>query len=323
MKRIATFWVATFAAILHTTPITAAAADPYPSGTVRLVTSQAPGGAADVLGRAMAQELGAIWKQPVVVENKTGAAGAIAADAVARADAHALLIGSAGMMAIAPAMGPTPGYSVDDFKPLIHVASQSLVFVVNSNSGVKSLNDLIAASKKKPGGLSYGSVGRGSTSQIASAMLLRSAGVPGVEVAYRGEPPAIIDLRGGNIDFMVLATSTAAPHVRSGHLTALGVTSPTRSALMPDVPTVAESGWRDFDVGQWYGIYAPVNTSADVANRIITALRAAVAKESVQKEINNLGLDATRANQRDFAAFDRTERARWGQLLKANAQAAR
>jgi tripartite-type tricarboxylate transporter receptor subunit TctC len=296
------------------------AGDIFPSRPVKLVVAQAAGGGPDLLARLVAQELTAQWKQPIIVENKLGAAGGIAAEYVAKspADGYTLFVGSAGIMSIAPAMPNKLAYSPAEFVPLIHLGSLSNVFVVNSASPIKSIQALVDAGKKAPTGLSVASMGPGSTGQISSEMLVRHSGIKIVEVAYKGESLAITDLRGGHFDFMAAGMPVALPNIKAGVLRALAVTSAKRSPMLPDIPTMSEVGFRDYDVSQWYALYAPAATPKDIQTKIVSAVRIALGNPAVQKQIIDMGMDLTSARQTDFPAFDAAEKHKWNEFMKAS-----
>ncbi|WP_420223539.1 tripartite tricarboxylate transporter substrate binding protein [Pigmentiphaga litoralis] len=309
---------AALAALAFATGANAADA-PFPARPVKLIVAQAAGGGPDVLARLIAQELGEAWKQPVIVENKLGAAGAIAAEYAARApaDGYTLFVASAGIMTIAPAMDAKLPYTPAEFSPLIHLASLSNVFVVNSQSPVKTMPALVDKAKQAPTGLSFASMGPGSTGQISGEMLVRSAGVKIVQVAYKGEAQAVTDIRGGHLDFMAAGLPVALPQVKAGALTPLAVTGSKRTAALPDVPTMNELGYTGYDVSQWYALYAPVATPRPVQEALTRAVQAVLAKPAVQKQVMELGMDLTNDAQKDFAAFDRAERAKWAAFMKA------
>ena len=310
--------VAAAAALVACAPLLAGAQEPYPSRPVRLIVAQSPGGGPDLLARLVAQELNTQWKQPVIVENKLGAAGGIAAEYSAKspADGYTLFVGSSGIMAIAPAMPSKLPYSPAEFVPLVHLASLSNVFVVNASSPIKSMRALVDTAKKAPDGLSVASMGPGSTGQISGEMLVRQSGIKIVEVAYKGESLAITDLRGAHLDFMAAGLPVALAHVKAGALTPLAVTSARRSAMLPDVPTMAESGFKDYDVTQWYALYAPAALPKDIQAKVIAAVRAALAKPAVQKQIMDMGMDLTSTAQNDFPAFDKAEKHKWAEFMK-------
>jgi len=309
---------AAMAAVIACAPLLAGAQEPYPSRPVRLIVAQSPGGGPDLLARLLAQELNTQWKQPVTVENKLGAAGGIAAEFSAKspADGYTLFVGSSGIMAIAPAMPNKLPYSPAEFVPLVHLASLSNVFVVNASSPIKSMRALVDTAKKAPDGLSVASMGPGSTGQISGEMLVRQSGIKIVEVAYKGESLAITDLRGAHLDFMAAGMPVALAHVKAGALTPLAVTSARRSAMLPDVPTMAESGFKDYDVTQWYALYAQSALPKDIQAKIIAAVRLALAKPTVQKQIMDMGMDLTSAAQNDFPAFDKAEKHKWAEFMK-------
>ncbi len=298
----------------------------YPSRPVTLVVAQAPGGGPDMLARLVAKELNTLWKQAVIVENRPGAAGAIAAAHVAKApaDGHTLFLTSAGIMTIAPAVpGAKLAYGPDDFAPLLHMGSMSNVFVVDARSQIKSIQALVETAKRKPDGLSSGSLGVGSTGQISSEVLARLSGMKLVHVPYKSESLGVTDLRGGHLDVMPLAMPVALPHVKSGALIPLAVTGARRSSLLPNVPTVRESGFGDYEVAQWYGLFAPAATPKAIQFGLIAAVRGVMDKASVQKEILDMGMDLTVEEQRDFAAFNAVERRRWTVFFQARGQAAK
>ena len=299
--------------------------DAFPSRPVKLVVAQAAGGGPDLLARLIAQELNTQWKQPLIIENKLGAAGGIAAEYAAKspADGYTLFVGSAGIMSIAPAMQNKLPYSPTEFVPLVHLASLSNVFVVNSASPIKSMQALVEAARKAPAGLSVASMGPGSTGQISGEMLVRQSGITIVEVAYKGESLAVTDLRGGHFDFMAAGMPVALPHVKVGALRALAVSGSRRSALLPEVPTMAESGFKDYDVSQWYGLYAPSATPKDIQLKVVAAVRAALAKPAVQKQILDMGMDLTNSRQNDFYAFDAAEKQKWADFMKGGGSTTR
>jgi len=305
-------------AVIACWPLAAGAQEAYPSRPVKLVVAQAAGGGPDLLARLVAQELTTQWKQSVIIENKLGAAGGIAAEYAAKspADGYTLFVGSACIMSIAPAMQNKLPYSPAEFVPLVHLASLSNVFVVNASSPIKSMQALVDAAKKAPTGLSAASMGPGSTGQISSDMLVRQSGIKIVEVAYKGESLAITDLRGGHFDFMAAGMPVALPHVKAGALTPLAVSGARRSAMLPEVPTMIESGFKDYDVTQWYGLYAPVALPKDIQAKVIAAVRAALAKPAAQKQIMDMGMDLTSNPQNDFPAFDKAERSKWIEFMK-------
>lgn len=296
----------------------AAAQDGYPSRPVKLVVAQAAGGGPDILARMVATELSAQWKQPVIVENKLGAAGGIAAEYVARspADGYTLFVASAGIMAIAPALENKLPYSPKEFVPLVHLGSLSNVFVVGGHSPIKSIQGLVETARKSRDGLSVASMGPGSTGQIAAEMLVRQSGIKTVEIAYKGESLAVTDLRGGHVDFMAAGMPVALQLVKAGALTPLAVSGAQRSAALPDVPTMAESGFKGYEITQWYALYAPAATPPDITAKVVATVRTALAKTNVQQQIIDMGMEITNELQKDFPTFDHAEKQKWAEFIK-------
>jgi tripartite-type tricarboxylate transporter receptor subunit TctC len=282
-----------------------------------MIVAQAAGGAPDILARVLAEQLQAAWKQPVLVENRPGAAGAIAASYAAGqpADGYTLFVGSAGIMAIAPLLDPKLPYKVDDFVPLAHLASVSNVIVVPKASGVRTVAALVESGRKSAKGLSYATLGAGSTGQISAEMLLRQGSFSGVEVPYKGEAPAMSDLISGLLDFMAAAIPVALPHISSGRLEPLAVTGTRRVPLLPDTPTMAEAGFKDYEVSQWYALYAPAKTPREVTDQITRAVREALTKDAVQRRVGALAMESTTEKQRDFPGFEKSERRKWHDFM--------
>jgi tripartite-type tricarboxylate transporter receptor subunit TctC len=295
-----------------------ATAQEFPNKPVKMVVAQAAGGAPDIMARVIAEQLQSLWGQPVIVENRSGAAGGIAASFVAKqpSDGHSLLMGSAGIMTIAPQLGGKLPYAPEEFVPLAHIASVPNVLLVSDASGIKSVEAFVQAAQKNPKGVSYASLGSGSTSQVSAEMLSRMASLKSVDVPYKGETAGLTDLIGRNVDFMMAAVPVALPHVQANTLRALAVTSARRATLLPNVPTMAELGFAGYDVTQWYALYAPAGTTAEVQAKIIASVKTVMAKEAIQREIRKLGAEPTADNQQDFPAFERGERKKWGEFLK-------
>lgn len=298
----------------------AAAPESFPAKAVKIVVAQAPGGAPDILARLLSEQLQTAWGQPVLVENRAGAAGGVAASFVAKqpADGHTLLIGSAGIMAIAPQLESRLPYSPDDFAPLAHLASLSNVIVVTPASGIRSVAALADKARNSPKGLSYASLGPGSTGQISAEMFTRLASINAVSIPYKGEPLGLTDLIGGSIDFMAAGIPVVSPYIQSGALVALAVTGARRSPLLPQVPTMAEAGFKGYEVSQWYALYAPARTPRETTARITAAVKAALATDAMQREIRRLAMDPTNEAQQDLGAFEKQERRKWADFVRGN-----
>jgi tripartite-type tricarboxylate transporter receptor subunit TctC len=287
---------------------------------LRLVVPFPPGGSTDILARAVGAKLGPALGQTVIVENKPGAGGSMGASEVARAEAdgNTLLMGHIGTLAVNPALyAKLPYDPLKSFVPVAWVARVPNVLVVNANSPIKTLADLIAKAKAQPGKLTYSSGGNGSAAHITFEYLKLKANIFMLHVPYRGTAPSVTDLLGGQVD----ATFTGAPavlqHVRSGRLRALAVSSPQRLSSLPDVPTVAESGFRGFDADQWYGIVAPAGTPAAVVSRLNAEINKALQTPSVAEQLATEGAIPTPSPPKAFSDLIAKEIPRWAHVVKA------
>ncbi|MFN7727022.1 MAG: tripartite tricarboxylate transporter substrate binding protein [Rubrivivax sp.] len=287
---------------------------------LRLVVPFTPGGSTDILARALAPKLGLALGQNVVVENRAGAGGSIGAGEVAKAEAdgQTLLMGHIGTLAVNPAIYPRLAYDpVKSFAPVAWVARVPNVLVVPATSPVKTFQEFIARAKANPGRLTYSSGGNGSAAHITFEYLKLRTQVFMLHIPYRGTAPSVTDLIAGQVD----ATFTGAPavlgHVRSGRLRALAVSSAQRIPALPDVPTVAESGFPGFDADQWYGVVAPAATPAAVVARLNTEINKALALPEVAQQLAVEGAVPTPGTPQAFAALIARELPRWAQVVKA------
>ncbi len=290
----------------------------YPSKPITLVVNFPPGGAADVIGRAVAQQLTDSLKQQVVVTNRPGANGNIGADAVAKApaDGYTLLLSSGGAMTVNPFLYPQMPF--DPVKDLVPVASAArvLVFLVtNPTVPVQDAQAFFAHLKANPGRLSYGSAGNGSSPHIAGEMMKRALGVFAVHVPYRGAAPALTDLLGNQVQFM-FDPGPGIPHVRAGRLNMLAVGSPQRSSAFPDTPTLAELGLKGFDADTVFGFYAPGATPPALVDRLHTAVNQALQTEPVQAAMKRLGAEPFIGSRADFVARNEADRVRYGRFIR-------
>jgi tripartite-type tricarboxylate transporter receptor subunit TctC len=251
--------------------VSAAFAQPYPSKPVRFIVPQAPGGATDVYGRLMGQKLSAKWGEPVVVENRAGAAGILGTDVVAKspADGYTLLVTYAGSQAVNQSLyTKIPFDSVKDFQPVATLAVTPFFLVVGPKTQAKDLKELIAAARTNPGAITYASSGNGSVNHLLAEMLKTEAGINMLHVPYKGIAAAIGDVMGGQVDAAFTSVPSVIQHVRSGKIRALGVSSAKRNSTAPDVPAIAEFGFPGFDVNPWWGILAPAGTPKPVVDKI-------------------------------------------------------
>lgn len=291
-----------------------AAAEIYPSRLITLVVPYAAGGSTDSTARLVAEGLSAKFKQPVIVENRPGAAGTIGQDTVARAknDGYTLLFSAAGPLAITPSVvAQLPYKPFESFRPIKLIASSPLVLLAGPKVKAESVDALIAEAKKRDGGMTYGSFGNGSISHLMGERFKAATGAPLVHVPYKGSSPALNDLIGGHIDIMFDVLVTGLPQVKGGKLRALAVTSAQRSKLLPEVPTTAEANVKDFMADTWFGLLAPAGTEDAVIATLSSALDEVIASPSFAEALNLQGAVVRGGSPEDFAVFFKTELAKW------------
>jgi tripartite-type tricarboxylate transporter receptor subunit TctC len=302
--------------------LTAPAADaqPYPNHVIRIIHGFAPGGAADTLSRIMADGLSKQLGQNVIVEAKPGAGGNIASEAVARATPDGYTLGLiTGGHAISGALYRSLGYKpVDSFEMISTVVYYALVIAVRSDYPAKTLGDLIALAKAKPGTLSFGSVGFGSTHHLAGELFKNAAGIDMVHVPYRGDSQAIAALLAGDVPVIVGTSVLVAPQIEAGSVRGLAVTSSERSKLLPNVPSAAEAGLRDFDVRTWAGLIAPKDTPPEIVAQLNRAVQASLADPAVKAKIETaVGGDARGSTPAEMHDLIVTEIGKWNAVIDA------
>jgi tripartite-type tricarboxylate transporter receptor subunit TctC len=299
--------------------ITHAWADSYPSKLVRVMVAFPPGGPSDVLARIVAQQLNAELRQPVVVDNRPGAGGNIAAEIVARQspDGYTLLLANNSILAANAFLYKKLSFDPqNDFAPVTLIGRQPNILVVTPSLGIDSVAELIALAKAKPGQLNFGSSGHGTAAHLAGELFRLQAGVDIVHVPYPGIARALTDLLGGQIQ-MVFATAVAAiPLIKAGTLRALAVTSAERSPAAPDLPTMRESGLADFEATTWHGLVAPAHTPKPIIGQLNTATIDALHQPDVARRLADLGVDVAGGTPEAFAAYIRSESIRWGDVIK-------
>ena len=286
---------------------------------IKLVVPFAAGGTSDVLGRTLAAQLQLALKQSVIVDNKAGAGGVLGADNVAKSapDGYTLLLGTIATHAINPALlAKMPYNAAKDFAPVMLLGNISNVLLVNADQPFKSVKDVIAAAKAKPGGLTFGSAGQGTSQHLSGETFKLLAGVDIAHVPYRGSAPAVQDLLGGQIPMTFETSLVALPHIKSGKLRALAVTSAKRTQVLPDVPTMQESGVAGFDVSSWQALYAPAGTPPAIVNRLNAELAKIVAQPDTKAKMDGLGLEYIVNSPEQFATFQRAEQAKWAKVVK-------
>jgi tripartite-type tricarboxylate transporter receptor subunit TctC len=297
-----------------------ARAQHFPSGQVRVVVPFPPGGATDVLARAISTQLQAAWGQTVVVDYRPGAAGVIGARQVvaAPADGHTLLLASTGAI-LALAVGPAGSEPVDVARELAAVtliAAPPYLLVVNPSLAVHSAAELVALAKAHPGKLTFGSSGPGSASHLSGALFAHIAGVQLLHVPYKGTGPAVTDLLGGRIDMMFSPALTVTPHIGAGTLRVIGTTGAARSALFPDYPTVAETGLPGYESLGWFGLFAPAATPPDVVATVSKDVRAILTLPEVKRRLNEQGAEPAPQSPEVFTRFANGEIAKWLDLAR-------
>jgi len=298
-----------------------AAAQAFPNKVIRLIVPWPPGGGIDIVARTIFQELPERIGQQVIVDNRAGANGFIGTTAVAKSDpdGYTLLFADVGTISISPAMRKdTPYDSIKDFEPVSQVVSSPFALVVHPAVPAKTLQELVAYAKSRPGKLTYGSFGNGSIAHLSGAML--QAVVPGgldiLHIPYKGAPPAITDLLAGQIDMIFLTVSSAAPHIEAGRMRGIAVTTLKRSPVLPNLPAINEV-YPGFEVNSWYGVLAPAGTPKDIVARLHKEIVAVVQMPKVQQALTARGFtpEGTRPDQ--FAAMIKQDVAQWAKVVHA------
>jgi tripartite-type tricarboxylate transporter receptor subunit TctC len=297
----------------------AQSADSYPSKVITIVVPTAPGGGNDAMARVVGQRLSDKLGKPVIVDNKPGANGSIAAEHVARApaDGHTLLWGYIATHGINPALQKLRYDPIKDFEPIGLVAESPTVLVVNTKAPFKTVPELLAAAKAKPGTINYASAGNGTAPHLAGEMFKIATGVDLVHVSYKGSSPGLMDTIGGTTQLMFPSLFTAMPHIQSGKLRPVAIAGKKRSPLLKDVPTLAEVGVKDVDVTQWYGLFAPAKTPKPIVERLNKELNAILAERDVIKKIGDQGGDVVTSSPAQLGSLVQTEVVRWKQLISA------
>lgn len=291
----------------------------FPDKPLRMIVPFPAGGAADYMARGMALRLAAELGQPVIIDNRGGAGGAPAAEAVAKAfpDGYTLLFGTMGTQVINPALYPKLRYDPSkDFAPISLTHITPRVLVVRAALPAKNIAELISLAKKQPGLLTYGSAGSGSSSHLSGALFESLAKVDLVHVPYKGSAPALMDLLAGRIDMSFDSYTVYEDHIKSGKVRALGVTSRGRMSILPQVPTIAESGLADYDVSNWLGLLAPAGTPKEALATLHAALGRAMATPALRQQLIDLGIEPTFGRPEEFGLLIRTELPKWAALVK-------
>lgn len=308
-----------FASLLLAAPLPMALAQPFPSAPVKLVVPFAPAGGTDAVARAVAQSLGKQLGQSVIVENRPGAAGALGSLAVVRApaDGYTLLLGSNGPIAISPSLDPKLLYDpARDLRPVAAVASVPFMLVANRNLPANDVKGLVELARRKPGAINFASPGTGTTNHLVGELLKTMAKVEMVHIPYKGASPAMNDVASGVVQFMSGDINTLLPMIQGGRLKPLAVTGATRSSLVPDVPTVAESGIAGFEATGWFGLFAPAATPGPAVDKLAAAAQATLADPDTRRRIAQLGVEPGGLDRTAFLRFFTSQYEEYGTIVR-------
>lgn len=298
--------------------VPSAQAQDFPIRPIRLVVPWPPGGGVDIAARTIQPRMAEDLRQAVVVDNRAGASGMIGTQLAARspADGYTILLGAAGPNAILPLINPKSPYDAKDFAEVSHFANTVYVVVVNSSLPANSIKELVTMAKARPGKLTVGVTGNASPGHITGEFLRLASGIDLLSVFYKGVAGAIVDVLGGQITMGMVTISPVLPHVKSGKLKILAVTSARRSTQLPDVPTFAESGYPDIEVVNWYGVLAPAGTPRDVIARLAQAVSRSVKSPEVRERLIAAGLEVVHSTPEEYAAFRKRDLAMWARMIK-------
>ncbi len=295
-----------------------ALAQDYPSKPVRIVVPFAAGGPSDILARFLAQKLSTNWKQPVIVDNRAGAGGALGASMVAKSapDGYTLLLSDTGVITVGPALTANLPYAPRDLAPIINLAKNWLVLVAPANSTLNSLSDIVARDKAKPGSVSYASAGAGSTPHLAGEKLAAAAHVKMTHIPYKGSGPALNDVVAGQVDTLITSTAAAMPFIKGGKLKVIAVTSMQRLAVLPDARTASESGLPGFEAVGAQGLFAPAGTPPDIIRKLNAEVAALIRLPDMQERWNQMALSAYDNTPEQFAVWLAEQSEQWAKLIK-------
>ena len=292
-----------------------------PSGPIRIIVGFPAGGGTDILARIVANQLNKLWGVPVVVENKAGAAGLIAARDVARAtpDGKTLMMGHINALGILPALSPKLGFDAEKDFTAVALVGQTPQVLVGNPKAVKTIEDLVELCKTKPGEVTFGSSGIGSAQHLALALFEQTTGISALHIPYKGAAPLMTDLVGGQIEYAFEGMTTAAPFIKSGKVKILAQTGIKRVKSFPNVPTIAESGFPHFNASIWFGLVGPGKMSPKLVSRMNSDVNKVLAMPEVVSQLEQFGAEGGGGTAESFESYIREERKKWAQLIKARA----
>lgn len=310
---------AIFGGVVLSTAFSAAADDTYPSKTIKWVVPFTPGGAMDTMARTLGDKMSQSMKQPIVIENRPGAGGVIGSTMVAKSepDGYTMMIVSIGH-AVNPSLYPKLSYDpIKDFEPVSLVGVVPNVLVVNPAVKANNVSELVALAKQQPGKLSFASAGTGTTIHLAGELFASMANIDILHVPYKGSAPAVTDLMGRQVDMMFDSVSSAKPYIDSGRLKPLAVTTNKRSSVLPNVPTVAESGIKGYELNGWYAVFVPAKTPQPIVNRLNAELVKALKQPEVKARFTQIGAEAVGSTPAELAQYLKSETAKWSEIVRA------
>jgi len=320
------------AATLWVPAVCAAAAAPsddaarYPERPIRLLVGFAPGGGTDTTARAIAQRLGGALGQQVVIDNRPGAAGNIATEIVARSspDGYTLLMGTIAALAINPTLfGNLPFDPIKDFAPITQAVNSTNVLVVHPSVKANNVKELIALAKATPDKILYGSSGVGGAGHLAGELFCTLGGVKMVHVPYKGGGPVMVDLLAGQVHSVFATAATAIPHIKTGKIRPLGVTTLKRAGMLPDIPTIAEQGLKGFDANNWYGLLAPAKTPRAIVDKLNAEVVKVLNMPEIKQYLFSQGLDPAPTTPEEFGAYVKSEMSKWATVVRNAGASAR
>jgi tripartite-type tricarboxylate transporter receptor subunit TctC len=296
-----------------------AATSAYPTKAIRFIVPYTPGSSGDIFARAISQKMSEAWGQPVIIDNRGGSGGMMGSEMAAKApsDGHTLMLGGTSNIAINPALySKLPYDPVRDFVPVTLVASSPYVMIVNPSVPARTVPEFIALAKARPGQLNYASTGSGSTVHLTAELFASMAGVKLVHVPYKNQSGRIVDVMAGEVQMMFAGTVLVQPHMKTGRVRALGITSAKRSPLMPDLPTIAESGLKGFESDGWFGVFVPAGTSRAIVMQLNAEIVRALKSPEMGERFAREGAELFGNSPEEFAAFVKNESAKWSRAVK-------